>query len=469
MGHSCQPDFMKHILLAIAFIVSIQCRGQITFIDTNTSWDTLSKQAKQEDKLIFIHFENSKCIQCNEVASKGFSGAILKDQFDENFISIRCNVATPNGQNLMQKFRIRGSLLSLFVDPDGNILHINNGSTSSSETYLDAADVAIGRKGKKQLADFDKEYNAGERGTVFLKEYMIKRRETSMSIDDLLDEYVAALPPDSLRNFQIVLGIFELAPSLNSYAYKAVQTGAPRALIDSIYNSSLPDKRKALNDGIIENSFRNAVQRRNEEFAYRVAMFTRDTYEDDPGQGEIALMKSMVRYYYMVRDTARYFAHTQRLMDSKYMPLTIDSLNAMDDAAFRVKTAPKLPAGKNPVHSMQVRAIGIMPPSQFISHDLNEHAYRFYELTRDKALLEKALTWSKKSMELAEGRAKKGFTPFKLGFPEYMDTYAHILYRLDRKVEAIEWQTKALEAQKITGMAYQYLEVPLNKMKAGTL
>ncbi len=67
----------------------------------------------------------------------------------------------------------------------------------------------------------------------------------------------------------------------------------------------------------------------------------RDTYEDNPGQGEIAFMKSMVRYYYMVRDTARYFAHAQRLMDSRYMPLTIDSLNAMDDAAFKVKMAPE--------------------------------------------------------------------------------------------------------------------------------
>ncbi len=73
-------------------------------------------------------------------------------------------------------------------------------------------------------------------------------------------------------------------------------------------------------------------------------------------------------------------------------------------------------------------------------------------------------------MELAEGKAEKRFHTFQTGvFLDYMDTYAHILYRLDRKVEAIEWQTKAVEAQKITGMAYQYLEIPLNKMKAGTL
>ncbi len=52
---------------------------------------------------------------------------------------------------------------------------------------------------------------------------------------------------------------------------------------------------------------------------------------------------------------------------------------------------------------MQVRAIGVMPPSQFIFRDLNEHAYHFYELTQDKALLEKALIWSKKIDGIGRG------------------------------------------------------------------
>ncbi len=125
---------MKQIILAFALIISFQSRGQITFIDSNTPWNELSKQATEQDKLIFIHFENSECVQCNEVASQGFSGKDLKELFDDNFISIRCNVGTPNGLNLARKFAIRSSLMSLFVDANGNILHVNNGSTGYSGT-----------------------------------------------------------------------------------------------------------------------------------------------------------------------------------------------------------------------------------------------------------------------------------------------------------------------------------------------
>lgn len=460
---------MRPIVLAFALIISFQSRGQITFIDSNTSWNQLSKQAKEQDKLIFIHFENSECVQCNEVASQGFSNPELKELFDDNFISIRCNVTTSNGRSLAQKFGIKSSLMSLYVDPNGNILHVNNGSTSSHFVYQEGADLALSRKGKKQLADYDKEYKAGVRSLAFLREYIIKKREASMSIDDLLDEYVALLPADSLNNFQAVGAILEFAPSLNSNAYKTIKTQTPQLLIDSIYKTAKPDKRKLLNEGIIENSFRIAVQNRDAELAYKVADFARDSHGSDRSNGERDYGKYIANYYYRIGNKHSYFEHAVKLMESQYMPLTVDSLDAMDDAAFRGQQAFfEVIRGKRE-QGVAVRSFAMIPPSQFIARDLNEHAYHFYELTRDKELLEKALVWSNKSLELSDHKGRKAHTPFKLGDPNLLDTYAHILYKLGRKDEAIEWQTKAVEAQKVSGMAYESFEIRLNKMKTGDL
>jgi tetratricopeptide (TPR) repeat protein len=459
---------MRRIILAFALIISFQSHGQITFIDSNTSWKQLSQQAKEQDKLIFIHFENSECVQCNEVASQGFSSTELKELFDD-FVSIRCNVASSNGRSLAQKFGIMSSLLSLYVDPDGNILHVNNGSTSNSYVYEKGAELALSRKGRKQLSDYDKEYKNGERGITFLKEYIIKKREASMAVDELLDEYVASLPADSLNNFQTVKAIYEFAPSLDSKAYKTVVTQTPRLLIDSIYNTAPFNDRKLLNDGIIENSIRIAVRNRDENLARTVAAFTRDSHGGDHSKGETAYAKTITRYYYQIRDRQRYFEHAVNLMESKYMPLTIDSLNAMDDAAFMAQRTFMEVKPKKPQQGIMVRSFAIAPPSQFIAKDLNEHAYHFYELTSDKDLLEKALAWSKKSMELSDDKGKRAHGPFKLGDPNLIDTYAHILYKLGRKDEAVEWQTKAVEAQKVSGMAYESFEIRLNKMKTGTL
>jgi hypothetical protein len=460
---------MKQIILAITLIISFECRGQITFVDDKTGWNELSKQAKEQDKLIFIHFENSECVQCNEVASQGFSKPELKDLFDDNFISIRCNVATVNGRSLAQKFGIMSSLMSLYVDPNGNILHVNNGSTSSHYVYEEGADLALSRKGKKQLTDYDKEYKAGVRSLTFLSEYIVKKREASMSIDDLLDEYVALLPADSLNNFQAVKAILDFAPSLNSNAYQTVKTQTPQLLIDSIYKTATPDNRKLLNEGIIENSFRIAVKNRDTELAYRIAEFARDSHWDNGSDGERDYGKYIARYYYRIGNKRSYFEHAAKLIENKYMPLTVDSLDAMDDEAFKAQqTFFEVMRGKAG-QGVTVRSLSMMPPSQFIANDLNEHAYHFYEMTSDKELLAKALAWSEKSMELADHKGRKAHGPFKLGDPNLFDTYAHILYKLGRKDEAIEWQTKAVEAQKVSGMAYGSFEIRLNKMKTGAL
>jgi hypothetical protein len=122
---------MKLTITLLLCFVSYASFGQIVFVDSSTTWEQLSKKAAKEKKLIFIHFENSKCEQCNEVASDGFKSTILKEKFAQNFVSIRVNVASQNGRRLLERLDIKGELLSVFVDTAGNILQKHNGSTSS--------------------------------------------------------------------------------------------------------------------------------------------------------------------------------------------------------------------------------------------------------------------------------------------------------------------------------------------------
>ncbi len=68
-----------------------------------------------------------------------------------------------------------------------------------------------------------------------------------------------------------------------------------------------------------------------------------------------------------------------------------------------------------------------------------------------------------------ELQARRPANNMTAGNPNYLDTYAHILYKLGRKDDAVAWQAKAVEAQKATGMAHASFENKLKKMKAGTL
>jgi len=75
------------------------------------------------------------------------------------------------------------------------------------------------------------------------------------------------------------------------------------------------------------------------------------------------------------------------------------------------------------------------PYLSMLGNNLNTIAWFNYEYVgADKPeLLQKALSWSKESLAI------------EATSPYYLDTYAHLLYRLGRKQEAIEYQEKAIE------------------------
>jgi thioredoxin-related protein len=461
------------IPLFIFLLICTTTFSQIVFID-NLTWEQAAQKAKAEKKLIFLHLEDSKCQQCNDVATQGFSSPVLKDKFDKNFISLRANVETERGRKLAEKFEIRGALISLFIDADGNILNRFNGSTSRPATYEEQADIALGRKDEKHLSDFNKEYKDGARSSAFLKEYMVKRKEVALPADDLLEDYIGQLPVDSLKNYEVVKFIYKQGPSLDSRTYKVIQAVTPRTLIDSIYKSVPPNEAVDMNRAIIESTFKKAVQKRDRGLAYELAGFTQGTYQRDYAQIQLASTRSLLRYYYAVRDTAEYFRAMENFLDYNHMRLTVDSLKRMDTSELKKMQDNQglnrpFPGMQGQPKQVIVSSFNFAPPSQYFHVELNEHAWHLYEMSDKPRDLENGLKWSRQSMLFSDALNKDRGHPYRLGIPAYLDTYAHLLYKLGRKDEAIEWQTKAVEAQNVTGQPNPSLEATLKEMKAGTL
>lgn len=85
--------------------------------------------------------------------------------------------------------------------------------------------------------------------------------------------------------------------------------------------------------------------------------------------------------------------------------------------------------------------------------NLNTYAWRIFQNMTDTTLLNKALSWSKKSLEQDNNN------------PAYLDTYANILYKLGQAKEAIEIETKALELVKAKDK--KSYEETLDKMQKG--
>lgn len=460
---------MRKLLLYSALLIAFQSHAQISFIDSTTTWEQLSKAAKKDKKLLFIHFWGSGCEQCNEVANQGFKSPGLQKIFQDNFIAISTDITSENGKKLAEKFQIRAPFVSLFADPEGNLLNRYNGTTNNAGTYLENAKLAIQRKSGKQLSDYEKEYQKGERSIVFLKEFIRKRREVNLPSGDLLDEYVGKLPVDSLADLQVIRFIFQQGPTLDSRAYKLIQAiggsgKGNKRLVDSLYKSIPYQEAVAINRAIIANSMQKAVQTKDINLASQTAYFTQQTYSPDFNSGRLYYHRGLINFYYTIKDTTSYFRESNLFITNTHLRMTVDSLKRIDEAAFEKSRERQMPMGPGGPR----QAVQFAPPSQHFHMELNEHAWHFYQLNNKTRDLEQALMWSKKSMEWYEDlRRDKNYMP--LGNPAYIDTYAHLLYKLNRKSEAIEWQTKAVEAQKVTGQSWVSMEKDLEKMKAGTL
>jgi len=452
---------MKLLISTILVLLAVPALCQINFVRKST-WEEVATLAKLEKKLIFLHLEDDKCEECNEVSTKAFESIDLRELFGQNYISLKANLETEEGQKLAEKFEIKKGPVSLFVDANGNILTRLNGVAGAGFMYAEQAGIALKRRVGKQLSDYEKEYSAGARSQKFLEEYIIKRKQAGMPVDELLEKYTGGLPLDSLSNFRIVKFIYLHGPSLDSKVYKAIQAVTPRPIIDSMYKTGPYHEAVAMNNAIISTTLQKAIAKKDRNLAYQLNYFVQGTYNPDHWQGMLAGQRNMLRYLYEIKDTTQYIREAIQFLDNTHMRLTADSLRRMDE---KMMNPPQVASGSKTKQSRPQMA----PRSQFIHMDLNEHAWHIFEMSSKTDDLERALKWSYQSQEFFNTLYKNTTHPMRLGNPAYIDTYAQLLYKLGRKEEAIEWQTKAIEAQKVTGNKHASYETTLEKMKDGTL
>ena len=466
---------MKKLLcLSILMVCIHSCvQAQVPF-ENNLGWSQVLEKARKESKLIFLHLENNQCSQCNEVATQGFSSTMMKEKFSVNFVCLRLNTETPAGKELAAKYEFKGFAASLFLDEEGNILHRYNATTSAFMKYMELADEALSKRHEKPMRFYEDEFKQGNRAPEFLEAYILKRKSSDLNVQELLETYADVFPVDSLTNFRIAKFIYLQGPTLDNRAYKAVRAAASQRLIDSIYRSMPVSQAVAMNSRIINASLQKAIEKKDILLMHQTASFARSTYRNDPKRGQDAYVQNYLKYYFAVKDAQNYFLFASLYYDERNMRISVDSLKRLDQQARQTQIKMRNEGNRNTssaagLGNLSRETVAFAPPSQHYHIELNQAAMNYWELATQIYDLGKALTWSKRAMELYEELNKDHPIPMSKGNPYYMDTYARLLYKLNRREEAIEWQTKAIDAQKITGKSTRTFEETLEKIKEGKL
>lgn len=148
-----------------------------------------------------------------------------------------------------------------------------------------------------------------------------------------------------------------------------------------------------------------------------------------------------MNYYQTTREAEAYAAVATNFVVKYLDTQKIDSLREVDRRSYEVMMKPyqsgrvDSTAENQKNHYTMIKRGGRMISTSRLAGQYNNAAWGFYELVSDKTQLEKALTWSQKSLDLNRS-------------PSFLDTYAHLLYKLGRQPEAVRFQQEAVTLEK---------------------
>ncbi len=142
---------MKNILLFILFagammFISAKWNTDEPHLKTsiefsNSSWEEIVKQARAENKIIFLDIYASWCGPCKQLKKNTFTDKEVGSFFNANFINATFDAEKGEGKKLAERYVITAYPTMLFINPDGTIREAVVGYRSANQLMREAKGV----------------------------------------------------------------------------------------------------------------------------------------------------------------------------------------------------------------------------------------------------------------------------------------------------------------------------------------
>ena len=167
---------MKRVMLFIWLAVLVlPLAAQIDFREGGFA--KALEAAKAENKLIFMDCYTSWCGPCKLMASKEFVQAKAGEYFNSRFVSVKIDMEKGEGVELRKKYDVNAYPTLLILNAGGELLCRYAGYLSVDK-LIEFAENGVKGGG---LTDMHKRYEAGERSTEFIRDYLAQLEEAAMS------------------------------------------------------------------------------------------------------------------------------------------------------------------------------------------------------------------------------------------------------------------------------------------------
>jgi thiol-disulfide isomerase/thioredoxin len=373
----------RSVLWLLALLVSSSAWAQTKKINfrKGTVAEILA-QAKAEKKPIFIDAYTTWCGPCKWMDKNVFVNDAVAEYFNTNFVNYKLDMEKGEGIEMAKKYEVQAYPSFLFLAADGSVMHRTVGARPA-EMFMDVATIA--KDPAKNFASYQKKFEGGERSADFMMGYLKVLNEAALDAGKVAEAYFATQKSDQLLergNWKLIYENINTVESPTfTHLVKNRDAFAKKYTADSVNNKILSVYGMALN--------RAAYEGKDAEFTKLKTDLTKLNLKD----AERSVLFADAVYYERKQDLPKYHAANTKLYDTYFS----------NDA-----------------------------------NRLNSIAWKYYETIEDKAMLQKAEEWARKSVSIAPGHAN-------------LDTHAALLYKLGQKQKALEAANKAIAAGKKNG------------------
>lgn len=115
---------MKHIYTLLLFLLAwgtASAQEGVNFRDITL--EEALRQAKAENKLVFMDCYTSWCGPCKNMAEKVFPQKAAGDYFNPRFVCVKYDMEKGDGKELAKKYEVHAYPTSLMLRPDGTVQH----------------------------------------------------------------------------------------------------------------------------------------------------------------------------------------------------------------------------------------------------------------------------------------------------------------------------------------------------------
>ena len=234
------------------------------------SWDEILAKAAQEEKIIFVDAYATWCGPCKMMDAKVFTDPAVGAYFNKTFVNAKIDMERGEGPKLALKYRVRAYPTFLFVDQDGELVHMGLGYQPAEE-FLKLGKAAADGDG---IGSLERRYEAGERDSQLLLKYMDALRGTMQNekLAGIAEAYLAGQDDWSTpQNLELIFsGMGAPGSKLTDYVLENPQTFfdefGQSATVNQLQQVLLPVFSQSMNKIDVE-----SIRKKYEQYAPQMA------------------------------------------------------------------------------------------------------------------------------------------------------------------------------------------------------